>query len=65
MSDQRNRKPDRAPSQSEGQQPPADAPPKREDEMSKGKGYKLHTEDARFEYDPAKHRAREEGGEPG
>jgi len=37
---------------------------KSEDEMSKGKNYRLEEPDAVFEFDPSKRSGLEEGGEP-
>jgi hypothetical protein len=37
---------------------------KTEEEMSKGKDYTLHRQDAQFVFDPLQHKAAEEGGEP-
>ncbi|MGE5597121.1 MAG: hypothetical protein ACM3S1_13950 [Hyphomicrobiales bacterium] len=37
---------------------------KSEDEMSQGAHHHLNRKEAQFEYDPSRHRASEEGGEP-
>lgn len=49
-----------------GEQADGEVRPERPDEEqgSKGANHRLRTTEASFEYDPSKHRAREEGGEP-
>ncbi|MCK9518697.1 MAG: hypothetical protein M0R74_06705 [Dehalococcoidia bacterium] len=64
MTDPRERDEQATPTQEEAGDEPGRHRQKREEEMSEGKHYRLHATEAQFEYDPASHRASEEGGEP-